>query len=733
MESSRESIGIRLAVLPTPQEYSPVSTKLPKVEQTSYMIPMNQPPLRLIDVRRTLESHGGICFSHPRSWPTDMQWKFHVLAHTWSHLLKEFSMKIRVYASCTGDDKRTAYEEGLRKAQLNDDLSYHEIMKLLELLRDDGVENLWFDMLCINQADDDYQEGEKAVEIPNIACYYRYSMGCYALLHGVGNGYHLWNPPSRNVWGATQTQLFWKGCHRSVPRWFHRVWTFEQYVFPQRLIFIVEGLRSSTKKRINKLIHQNSSCQRLCRCVANASFFLKLCNIFREGVNNDTFSEEMLSPFSVEPEVLGAVIPSDSLGSSCSTCGTNESLIRKAINRNNLYFVDEQAFFLLVVDLDWGPGCPQQREFFDRLMHLRLIRRHMSSSVGLVVDEVAKRLCISEEHRLLSILWFLQVDGRYSIGTNTKSLEARLQDLPRKLNAYVLVQLCLASNATGLYESSGISWAPNLRLFARKYMLFDIPRFPFQRSNFRGAEVNLKTAEMPCGQIKFEGFAVQGTIAGSPGRSVLAHKHDPLLCYLCRQYIGDPKCSSFLLHQIKQCDLRVGDDCRIPIDIHFLFVRPEAKFLLRVTGQDAPWNEYYGYVKLRNSWFDPIGEEYENIETFEPFNCGFPLYLPHTVCAHSVPSFNVWLLHMGSVNFDKSNQALLICLGNMGDGDGNQLHKLGTIYMPEKLWINCFSHVDHLREYVLGGFGKNHLHKLWEALPKRCPRECNCSYLHQLG
>ncbi|KAH7421005.1 hypothetical protein KP509_13G036000 [Ceratopteris richardii] len=755
MESSDEKGGSRLPVLPTTQKYSPLSAKLPKIENTtSYVIPMNEPPLRLIDVRRTLESHGGICFSRPRSWPTDMQRRFHVLSHTWSLRLKNFSKEIGKVASCTGNDKTTAYEEGFRKAQLNDHRCYQEFMKLLEILRDDGVEHFWYDMLCINQADDDKQRGEKAdgdkergekaTEIPNMASYYRYNMGCYVLMHGVGNGYHLWNPPSRNIWGSAQTELFWKGSPRSVPRWFHRVWTFQEYVFPQRLIFIVEGLRSSTKERLNKLIHQDSPCKMLCRCVATDSCFEKVPDLLREevnkdikgreGVNDDIASVEMLSASSEEPEVLGAVTPSGSLGTPCSKCGREESLIRKVENRKDLYFVNEQAFFLLV-DLDWGPADSRQREFFNTLMELRLLGREMSSSVSFVVDEVAKRQCTREEDRVLSILGFLQVDGKCLIRTDMESVEPQLQDLPKKLDAYVLVQLCLASGGSGSYESSGISWAPNLRFFAPKYMLFDIPRFPFHINRFSGAEVNLTTAEMHCGQIKFDGFAVQGTIGASPGRSVLVHKYDPLVCYFCRQYIGDPACSSVLLHQIKQCDLRVGNDCRMPIDIHFMFVRPEAKFLLRVAGNDAPWNEYYGYVEPRNGWFYPIGEEeeYEDIEMFEPFSCGFPLNLPYTVCAHSMPSFNVWLLHMGSLNFGGSNQALLICLGNIGTGDGNQLHKLGTIYMSEKNWKNCFSQVDHLTEYVLGGFGKSHVHKLWNALPKPWPVKCNCRYLHQVG
>ncbi|KAH7415060.1 hypothetical protein KP509_14G025700 [Ceratopteris richardii] len=728
MESSDENGSIRLPVLPTTQEYSPLSAKLPKNEMKSYVIPKNEPPLRLIDVRRTLERHGGVCFSHPRSWRTDMQWRFHVLSHTWSLRLKNFSEEIGKLASCTGNDKATAYEEGFRKAQLNDDPCYQEFMKLLELLRDDGVDHLWYDMFCINQADNDKQKGEKAAEIPNMACYYRYNMGCYVLMHGVGNGYHLWKPPSRNVWGSTQIELFWKGSPRSVPRWFHRVWTFQEYVFPQRLIFIVEGIRRSTKERLNKLIHQDSPSKILCRCVASPSCFQKVAKLY------DSASAEMLSSSSDGPEVLGAVTPSGSVGSSCSKCGTNEPLIRKVTNGQDLYFVSEQAFFLLA-DLDWGPADPRQRDFFNTLMKLRSLEQNMSSSVTFVVDEVAKRQCTRAEDRVLSILGFLQVDGKCQIRTDMESVEPQLQDLPKKLNVNVLVQLCLASAATGFYESSGISWAPNLRYFVPKYLLFDIPSFPFQINSFKAAEVNLKTAEMPSGQIKLEGFAVQGTIDASPGRSVLFHKYDPLVCYFCRQYVGDPDCSSVLLHQIKQCVLRVGSDCQMLIDIHFMFVRPEARFLHRVAGNDAPWNEYYGYVDPRNRWFYPIGEEeeYEDIEMFEPFSWGFPLHLPHTVCAHSMPSFDVWLLHMGSLNVGKSNQALLICVGNVGTGKGDQLHKLGTIYMSKKDWKNCFSQVDHLREYVLGGFGKNSVRKLWEALPKPWPGKCNCRNFHQVG
>ncbi|MCO5608361.1 hypothetical protein L7F22_062570, partial [Adiantum nelumboides] len=187
----------------------------PQEERQAHIATSKEPtssPLRVIDISRTLASNGGVCFCDPNLWPRKRRWDFHVLSHTWSKTLKEFSERIALSAGAgsTGQPiSAVAYNEPFRNAHLQNEPCYHQFLQLLQLLRGDGVEYLWYDMLCINQSEKDEAaalqaadaglpeqqqdqvetsaaagrraqkqgQGEKAQDIANMASYYRYNLG----------------------------------------------------------------------------------------------------------------------------------------------------------------------------------------------------------------------------------------------------------------------------------------------------------------------------------------------------------------------------------------------------------------------------------------------------------------------------------------------------------------------------------------------------------------------------
>lgn len=136
-----------------------------------------------------------------------------------------------------------AYNEAFKGSDFSDESCYKMLIEFLQLLVGEGVKDIWFDALCINQVDNE----EKAKEIGNMGAYYGRSRGCYVILHGLGNGYQLW------------------GKEGALPRWFTRVWTFQEFMLPARLIFIVEDLHPRLIAYVNKEIIANSK-NGLCRC-----------------------------------------------------------------------------------------------------------------------------------------------------------------------------------------------------------------------------------------------------------------------------------------------------------------------------------------------------------------------------------------------------------------------------------------------------------------------------------
>ncbi|KAI5069251.1 hypothetical protein GOP47_0015552 [Adiantum capillus-veneris] len=163
------------------------------------MIPADHWPLRLIDIASTLASGGGVVFI------TKNDWDFHVISHTWSLSIREFSKEVG--RSLSGQIEGTQeYSDAFARSDFSNQSGYQDLLEFLQILMGDGVKYVWFDALCINQMD----EVEKGTEIMHMGAYYKYSSGCYVVNHGIGQGYDLLGLDERTG----------EAC---LPRWFTRI------------------------------------------------------------------------------------------------------------------------------------------------------------------------------------------------------------------------------------------------------------------------------------------------------------------------------------------------------------------------------------------------------------------------------------------------------------------------------------------------------------------------------
>lgn len=677
-------------------------------------IQKSKAPLRLIDISRTtatMDIGGGVCFIDPKTWTPDKRWDFHVLSHVWSPALETFSKLIGRRVLKEGIE----YNHTFENAKLGGETCYQEFIKFLKLLRSDGVDYVWYDVLCINQTD----EKEKGDEIRHMAAYYRYNKGCYVLAHGMGKGYKLWLQAEDSLK---------KESKQSIPRWFTRVWTFQEYVLPRSLIFVVEGLERSTKRQLNRYIRhfsKEADHPMLCSCIASWTFATSTwLEVDRKKAAEHYAASRRIDPHHVEEEEeeeLLSTAPNDIR--TCSKCGT-VSLIRKVEREENLFFVDADAYFLLV-EIDWGKRSSEQRDFFNTLLHLRQLATNTSRSgrIGLIFQELRKRECSREEDRVLGVLGLLEVGGDHQVRTK-QTLEEQLMQLPPKLKSDVLVQLCVVDPETGPYKNMGLSWAPNLRPSARP-RLSDIWRSPFWQ--FRKPEVTV-VEPMACGRMRLRGRVVKARMIPSPDLAVTRHNYWPSACYFCREYSGIP-CSSATLHQIRKCHLEVGNQAvRIPFDVHFFNVSQKRRVA--------------GLVDVASGWYEPVYDEEEDEDDenvcwsedarYEPVydeerdkddenvwcEGNFDLNMSDNLSIHSIAPFNLWLLHMGESLNHGGSPIVLVCLGNIGTEPQHELHKIGVLTLPPHIGKAAFSEISSEVECILGGFGKNHIQNLWELLAK---------------
>lgn len=450
-------------------------------------------PIRVVDIAGTIDARGGVHFVKPEDW------SFHVISHTWSKDVRDFSSKIGKSIGCTSINYNQAFEE----ADFSITDGYRQLLDFCMLLqRVDGVRYIWFDALCINQVDSE----EKSREITHMGAYYANSQGCYVLMHGLGRGFELWKPAEEELAvesGAEDheaggmiicnTDTFFKEMYErrgkgalvvlepkvmeasnyehliKLPRWFRRVWTFQEFLLPKKLIFLVGGLSESVKTHLNRRIFSAeagaSAVAGFCKCCLPPKEFVM-------NADNDKFFEAFGGVAPTASSAAGSFrsmpnyidVQLDGEDEICSKC-SSKALIRKAADELYLgpwetaedpaiYFVDREAH-LCLARLN-NVSC---REVLYPLLQLySLLDDYKPVDV---VSQIASRSCSNDEDRILSILGLLGAQLN-QLRTN-RTLEEQILHVVEfcRSNHHLVLQLCSVDGRG--YHRPGMSWAPNFR------------------------------------------------------------------------------------------------------------------------------------------------------------------------------------------------------------------------------------------------------------------------------
>lgn len=416
-------------------------------------------PIRVIDIEATLASHGGICFYKPTDW------SFHTVSHTWSLYVRAFSVAVGKLVSNSHELYDRAFEDVdfttdnpllFQDPQIREEAPkcYRQLIEFFRLLQGEGVKAVWFDALCINQL----KEDEKTREIAQMGIYYASNRGCYVLSHGVGMGFSLWSlegdkvklPPPAGPCSRFDHHCSFEEFRPALPRWFHRVWTLQEFILPRKLTFIVSELAKVTIGRVNNFILKGSGSRGLCMCALparDAQF-----RYWDRGGNLRNAGEE--------ENILGS-----ERGVVCLECG-HAPFIRES-NEKGVYFVDREAYcFLCQVDLGptrhWVQHSMQWHPEFV-LWNLTAVAfsRHAQGFLtqATSMSMLRNRQCSNEEDRVLGVLGLLRdaKQGKFQLRSG-QSLRAQLWKLPRAMGPSVFLKLCMINEAGS--SEVGMSWAP---------------------------------------------------------------------------------------------------------------------------------------------------------------------------------------------------------------------------------------------------------------------------------
>lgn len=349
-------------------------------------------PLRVINVRDTVALARGVCFSVPKDW------NFHVISHTWSMKVRDWSVEIAGKIG-EGGDAGSGYDEVFQNEDFSGRPYYSDFLKFLEMLAADRVEKVWFDALCINQTDAE----EKSREILHMGSFYSQSLGCCVLTHGLGQGFGLLS----------------KDGH--LPRWFSRVWTLQEFLLPKELWFIVELDVETMQKVDSRLKSDDHMC-------------------FRELVNADSSDLYFVNRFGYESllweQFGGAQTEEPGLYP-----GTEEDIVQFKARLGAFWNLPRRSW---ITDR-WVSS----RESMVRLGHIPREVAFRDCTEG------------HEEDRVLSILALLGIEGRLHALRVGKSLDQQMLDLFTGL-VEVDQHLLLALSAASVYPypRPGMSWCP---------------------------------------------------------------------------------------------------------------------------------------------------------------------------------------------------------------------------------------------------------------------------------
>lgn len=598
-------------------------------------------PIRVIDVAATVESIGGVCFKTPDSWD------FHVLSHTWSLEVRAFSKYIGTEIASTLEEAGV-YNDAFRDANFSKRKCYEQLKDFLRMLQIDRVEYAWFDALCIDQAN----ESEKCREIGRMGDYYSKSKGCYVLTHGIGKGFSLWKG-SEEDFDFEEIRDWQRGLvdshNAALPRWFERAWTFQEYLLPSKLIFLVGPLHWRLTRFINHYIKFIRSEVGFCKCCCQTGtgtdrVYVSFPHYYK------TVAEKNQSHLIYERNQV------------CKECGS-APLIRK-VQKNAgcpltpeemvIYFVDREAYTMVLKlycsltryfgcldedDIDTGQhysvNHPPSVNYLERLASA-------GSSPMSIAWHISCRECTNPEDRILSMLGLLGFGNTIKQVRTGLSLDDQILRLCA-LDHNLLIQLC-AMSIRG-YLKPGMSWAP--------WLFHDPDGFSFddwdrnqELHGFRSITANRYAKPVRCGPGPILRSDVQVQELNNGGIKLLANiMHTRVI----------PQDG---IYHVIYCNASRGD----------------SGILLRDWGEFA-FDVYYTsqHSGFKGSLKLDLTEHCANVE------------------------FEMWWIHLGD---DASNcKVIMACTGF----DIGNLHKFGLFWIPHGIFQTL---PFHKRQCYVGGFGR---------------------------
>ncbi|KAH7297260.1 hypothetical protein KP509_26G062200 [Ceratopteris richardii] len=245
-----------------------------------------------------------------------------------------------IHARDTLPSAEYLYEKFFEDADLSDRPCFQELKQLLCWLAGDGVESVWIDALCINQTDD----AEKEAEIANMGNYYRNSVACYVLPHGIGR-YALAVDPSLD------DHLFGE---RVLPRWFYRVWTLQEWLLPPKVVFLMGDMKVQEIRLINAFILLSKSKWDIDSLSSELTGFCNCCVTSTDFITRER--RRMLNEYVIKQEQCQLLDSMKESDNPCSVCGSLP-LITKAVSvysagkNRDVYFVAEEAYTEVLVIL----------------------------------------------------------------------------------------------------------------------------------------------------------------------------------------------------------------------------------------------------------------------------------------------------------------------------------------------------------------------------------------------
>lgn len=612
-------------------------------------------PVRLINLAETLAGLGRICFVEPRGW------EFHVISHTWSQDVRNWSSKIgkllRSRRSCCGrrpsGGHSYSYSELFETQDFSKEKGYDFFAEFLRVLRAEGVENVWFDALCINQEDVE----EKSREIKHMGAYYSHSLGCYVWTHGVGQGFSLWS---------------WREGRASLPRWFSRVWTFQELLLPNNLIFLVELQYQERQLLINR-----GTCFKAYSLMNHEMTYCCSEDVSHVVVDNRSGNEDACLRAAGNYENSPVSLPflpvdADNLVNAvfvCAKCCSKVASSRQ-VSWSPMCLVERAAYLDVMMRAGKGLIGREDEQTLLRLdflvrqihgelddvaifrMHGLLEQPQLSENIGrvgkvlepqVVLGEIGERHCSAghDEDRVLSIVGLLGVEEIAPVRAG-KSLGEQIVELAKALlqtgNQQLLLKLCSAPFMSDYETAPGMSWVPP----------FKVPTYLHQyRESF--SEASTSPSYQPIAQVQ--------------------HVSPVGLTLFC--HIMKAKIFPFSSHQ-----------CSPPMFRLSLISNPNTTYPL-LSCFTSP---HQLSLTPHETAIDLIGDLLLQAKAMKS------IHRSSTFLVH------VWLLLLASIESEVN--VFMACVGNCA----NKLHKVGIIITPQDSSINL-SGMERT-SCTIGGFGK---------------------------